>query len=180
MAVTNHYLELAKKLKALADRGIGGEQYNAKKALDELMEKYHISEEDLNDNIESKQDFVIMAEHINLFVRVVTSIIGNRITKETSQRRFGKNLWEMEIKITLLVTKMEFLEISAQYNFYKALWKEEVENLDIAFAIKHSLWNKDAKGKDAGELSDEDRRKIMRAYDTQNNLVNRFYKKQLR
>ena len=41
------YLELARKLKALADKGIDGEKYNAQKQLDKIMKKYGIRMEDL-------------------------------------------------------------------------------------------------------------------------------------
>lgn len=43
-------LELAKKIKALADGGVGGEAENAKRILDDYIKKHGITEEDLNDD----------------------------------------------------------------------------------------------------------------------------------
>ena len=41
--------ELIKKLQALAERGVGGEKEGAQRKLEQLMEKYNISEADLSD-----------------------------------------------------------------------------------------------------------------------------------
>ena len=46
---------ILKKLKALADRGEGGERENAAALLEKLMQKYGISEEELNR--EREQDY---------------------------------------------------------------------------------------------------------------------------
>lgn len=43
------YIELAKKLKELADRGTGGEKVNAEQQLTRLMEKHGITLEDIED-----------------------------------------------------------------------------------------------------------------------------------
>ena len=47
----NNKEELVKKIKALAESGVGGEKKNAQKLLQELMTKYNISEESLNGEI---------------------------------------------------------------------------------------------------------------------------------
>ena len=43
--------ELLRKLRALAERGVGGERQNAQKKLDELIKKYNISDEELEDEV---------------------------------------------------------------------------------------------------------------------------------
>ena len=42
-------VELVKKLRALAENGCGGEKINAQKKLDELMAKYGITDDELDD-----------------------------------------------------------------------------------------------------------------------------------
>ena len=49
------------KLKALAERGVGGEKETAQRKLQELMEKYEIDENDLSDD---------KKENINLNIRM--------------------------------------------------------------------------------------------------------------
>ena len=44
-------LELLQKIKALAEKGQGGEKINAQKILAQLMEKYNISETELSDEV---------------------------------------------------------------------------------------------------------------------------------
>lgn len=43
--------ELLKKIKALAERGYGGEKENAEKLLKKLMKEYNIKEEDLDEDV---------------------------------------------------------------------------------------------------------------------------------
>lgn len=50
-------LELLKKLKALADNGVGGERENAQAMLDKLLAKYDISAEALSDDEVSDHGF---------------------------------------------------------------------------------------------------------------------------
>ena len=46
--------QLLNKLKALAERGVGGEKETAQRKLQELMEKYEIDENDLSDDKKRK------------------------------------------------------------------------------------------------------------------------------
>lgn len=49
--------ELIKKMKALADSGVGGDKNNVQKSLKELMLKYNIKEEitEVSENLEKKE-----------------------------------------------------------------------------------------------------------------------------
>ena len=49
--------QLLNKLKALAERGVGGEKETAQRKLQELMEKYEIDENDLSDDKKEKYQF---------------------------------------------------------------------------------------------------------------------------
>ena len=51
--------QLLNKLKALAERGVGGEKETAQRKLQELMEKYEIDENDLSDDKKEKYQFKI-------------------------------------------------------------------------------------------------------------------------
>lgn len=48
---------LLKKIKALAERGVGGEQENAEAILSRLMEKYGVSEDELDEETRKRHDF---------------------------------------------------------------------------------------------------------------------------
>lgn len=49
--------QLLNKLKALAERGVGGEKETAQRKLQELMEKYEIDENDLSDDKKENYQF---------------------------------------------------------------------------------------------------------------------------
>lgn len=49
----NKAIDKAKKLKALADRGIGGEKLNAKAQLDKLMKEHNLSDTDVDTETET-------------------------------------------------------------------------------------------------------------------------------
>lgn len=53
----NKKKQLLNKLKALAERGVGGEKETAQRKLQELMEKYEIDENDLSDDKKEKYQF---------------------------------------------------------------------------------------------------------------------------
>ena len=61
----NKKIEILKKLKALADRGIGGEKENAELLLKKYMKKYNISEKELNKD-EEKEVYINLKNEIEL------------------------------------------------------------------------------------------------------------------
>lgn len=48
---------LLKKIRALAERGVGGEADNAEEILRRLMEKYGVSEDELDEEERRRHDF---------------------------------------------------------------------------------------------------------------------------
>ena len=92
-------LETAKKIKALAERGIGGEMGNAKVMLAEYMKKHNISESELEDfkgtvNYATLTDEQFMAEIIKDGFRLVLKYILSRYSeneehKAEARKSFG-------------------------------------------------------------------------------------------
>ena len=66
------YLDLAKKIKALAEKGSPGEKENAAKALKKIMLKYGISESQLDDDIEDYRKIKVGSN--KLHIRLLTQI----------------------------------------------------------------------------------------------------------
>src|SRR5205814_7450590 len=69
-------LALAKKFKALAEQGVGGEKYNAQKKLASLMKRYNITENDIKEDVRSHVRFRVRKEQVKLFVQVSLSVTG--------------------------------------------------------------------------------------------------------
>ena len=70
----NKHIELAKKLKALADKGIGGEKVNAEKMLNDLLKKHNITIEDVEGEKTENYFFKVKPEDSNLFIQIVKRV----------------------------------------------------------------------------------------------------------
>lgn len=68
---------LLKKIRALAERGVGGEADNAEEILRRLMEKYGVSEDELNEEERRRHDFEYHGkEQEKLLRQVVFKVTG--------------------------------------------------------------------------------------------------------
>ena len=136
MVASEKNIELLKKLKALAERGIEGEQAAAKKILDRLMAKYGIAEEDLSDDKLEDHDFRFHTpqEH-KLLTQVMYKVAKDR---ERYHYARGKGCQTTE---GITCTKAEALQIQIEYEFYLKLWQEDLELFLEAFIQKHEIFD---------------------------------------
>lgn len=122
--------ELIKKIKALAERGVGGEKQNAQDLFRNLMAKYNIKEEDISEDC--VKDFDLKAPRffkaLELAHQVLYSIIGDKIHNGE-----GIFKWQGTNKVFIRCTTAEFLEFEAKYNFYLFHFKKEIERFYSAF-----------------------------------------------
>lgn len=143
-------LELAKKLKALADKGIGGEKINAEEMLQKLLKKHNISIEDLeNDNIE--EFFFVIPEKLHF--KILWQITKNLNMAIKCYGEFTKKLikdYNLAGNYSIHCTNSEYIEIEAKYSFYLELFKSESEIFFSAFIQANDL----------GIKSDEPRQKL--------------------
>lgn len=65
-----------KKIKALAERGIGGEKEAARKLLAALCAKYGISEEEISEEKKYTYSFHVRTSVLKLFLQVYSSMFG--------------------------------------------------------------------------------------------------------
>ena len=128
--------ELLKKIKALADRGIGGEQENAKDILSRLMERYGISEAEIEEDRRETAWFPYSQEtERRLLYQIVYMVTGKSafgcVGAYTNRKRK---------KLGADCTAAERMEIEANYEFFKAAMNEELEIFYAAFASKNDLF----------------------------------------
>lgn len=130
-------VELLQKIKALAERGVGGEKINAKRMLDELMKKYNISEQDINeDEIRSFDINIVGFKAKSLVCQVLYSIVGNIDDRKNlySYKDNGKK------KYYIKCTNAEFVEFQAKYKFYMHHFKKELELFYSAFIQANGIF----------------------------------------
>jgi len=131
-------IELAKKLKALADKGIGGEKSNAEAMLNNLMKKHNITIEEIEG--EKLMDFLVKIEKSDY--RFLLQIIKHVNYDIKCYGEFPKKTikqYSLKGNYMITCTASEYIEIEAKHNFYKRLYEEEVSVFSTAFFKANNL-----------------------------------------
>lgn len=161
-------LELAKKLKALADKGFGGEKTNAIEMLDTLCKKHNINIEDLEDEKKKECFFNIDLAHAKFFNQIVHHV--NRAIPV-----YGEFPGNFAIDCTVY----EYIEIEAKYHFYLKLYKEELDVFYTAFLNANNLLIIDDKSHDLTQWTDDELEKHRRAVEMSSKIKKGQFSKQL-
>lgn len=128
---------LLKKIRALAERGVGGEADNAEEILRRLMEKYGVSEDELNEEERRRHDFEYHGkEQEKLLRQVVFKVTGgyayNLVYNATGSK--------VKTKLGADCTAAEKVEIEFLFDFYTRLWERERAAFLSAFIQKHRIF----------------------------------------
>ncbi|TDD77128.1 hypothetical protein [Flavobacterium caseinilyticum] len=170
-------IELAKKLKALADKGIGGEKINAEKMLTDLLKKHNLTIEEIEGEKEQDYFFIVSKEDFKLWYQIVKKV-NNDI------KVFGpfpiKMQKEMYLKGNYMVScsVSNYIEIEAKNDFYQRLFKDELDLFSSAFIHANDL-EVDLSGKEAPELSREEYNQLIRVRDMADKIKKGTFLKQL-
>lgn len=126
-----HKILLLLKLKRLSEDGVGGEKINAEKMLQHLMQKYNITDLDLEqDKIEQRYIKISRLKiHQRLFMQVLSTF------DITTHYGKGVHRW-------VDCTPSQHIEIEAKYNFYLNHFKKDFETFYLAFLQANHLFPK--------------------------------------
>jgi hypothetical protein len=128
-------IELAKKLKALAEQGVGGEKINAQKMLAALCEKHSIDPALLDEEKRARHYFDATAITDQLLNHIIWKVCGGKQTIYKSKaKKYGA---------VAEVTDAQRLEILAYYSVYAPALKAALKDLQTAFVIKNRIWSDD-------------------------------------
>lgn len=154
MAIDEKNMDLLKKLKALAERGVGGERENAQNLLNKLMEKYGVEEADLSDDKLEDHDFCFHNKwEEKLLCQLIYKIATGRKEYTYKHGRGSKTTRGCTC------TKAEALQIQIEYEFYLALWEEELDMFFRAFVQKHQIFDTKP-GHRVTELGEDEARRM--------------------
>ena len=150
--------ELLLKLKALAERGKGGEAINAQRKLAEYMKKYGISDEELEESTKEVREFRFSGEREKrLLAQIMYKVTDDRESVYVySSRASGRTI---RSKLGCLCTKSQEIEIQMLFDFYKRLYEREEETLFSAFVQKHEIFGRLKDGEAPDKI---DRDELMR------------------
>ena len=144
--------ELLQKIKVLAERGVDGEKENAQMLLDRLIERYGITEDELETELCTMHWFSFSQKiEKRLLCQIIYMVTGlfpysciNRSTNRTRK------------KVGIECTAAERIEIEMNYTFFKDALYSELDIFMSAFANKNSLFPPPDKVKDKNDDIPED------------------------
>jgi len=160
-------IKLAKKLKALAEQGVGGEKENAIDRLGYVMQKYNISEADIMENERKSFVFDLLRKIDYSFIaQVLSSVIGSR-------KEYGCDIWEFrrsrkKLHVTYRIDNIEPDKFSEFIIKVEMFWKHYQKELEIfydAFIQKNKLYclrSDNDVPKESEPLSPEDMQRLFK------------------
>lgn len=143
--------ELLRKLSALAERGEPGERENARAILAGLMEKYGVEEADLRDDALEESSFVYCSSSERRLL-IQTTFHVTKGDRRVYSYKHGKG---SRSAVCCMCSKAEAVQIGIEYDFYRELWKKELDLFFRAFINKHKIFSDRPTGDDPG-VSDQD------------------------
>ena len=161
MSQKEELLEKIKKIKALADRGVGGEKTTAQATLERLMQEHGITEADLElEKVET--------EWFTYHDELERRILGQVIYSVTGKQPFGcvgAETGRKRKKRGADCTAAQRLEIEFNYNFFCEAAKKEFEVFLYAFFVKNMIFPPETvvPHRKAEEMTEEELREMRRA-----------------
>lgn len=130
-------LEKLGKIKALAERGVGGERETAMRMYEELQRKYNISSDEAEAALNKLEkrwfSYKTELEEV-LLVQIFYKVTG----EETHFVYSGQ--YSRRKKRGVMCTELEAAEIQLLFNFYRERLKEELEAFMFAFKQRNDLF----------------------------------------
>ncbi len=169
-------IDLAKKLKALSDKGIDGEKDTALTMLKRLMGKYNLTMDMIEENLAKEYEFYIEYANYKFWRQVVASVIGS---SDVSYR--PSELKKKKRHYFVLCTPAEAIEIQAKFDFYFKAWQTDLDIYYQAFVQKNHLYTKPDKQreKEEKELTDEEFKKLWKMSELMKGMDKHNFLKQL-
>lgn len=130
---------LLKKIKQLALHGYGGEKDNAQILLKNLMQKYNISENDLDDNRRVDWSYKVpnknSSKQLNKLFYQILSLTLQNLNIDISDIKIYRNGSLIQC-ISTLEFKIQFI---TAYEFYRDRFKKDLNIFYLAYLTKNRL-----------------------------------------
>lgn len=136
MRLSEKQKALLRKLKALAERGVGGEKEGAERKLKQLMAKYGVDQLELEEDRVSRYEI----KYRGAFEQRLLSQIIYRARNDKEGQYFHRHGPGSKSILIVECTKAQEIQIRIEFEFYRDLLKEEQEILFEAFIQKHRIF----------------------------------------
>lgn len=152
-------MQRIKHVQALAERGDRGERDNARALLARLMDKYGLTESDLENE---RVEMAWFKYHDELERRILAQIIYT-VTGKPGCGCVGTYTNRKRKKLGVECTAADRLEIEANHAFFYEAAKKEMEVFLYAFYTKNGLFPSNSNAKEWEELTPEEKAEVLKA-----------------
>jgi hypothetical protein len=127
----NKIIELAKKIKALAEKGKDGERNAAKEKLDRICEKYNISDEEISISEETHNYYIIINDlnERDLLINICCMILDIP----------GFKWKEKNNCVCIHITKSEYNNIISAFEYYRDMYNDYKRYLMQGIISRHAI-----------------------------------------
>ena len=127
----NKIIELAKKIKALAEKGKDGERNAAKEKLQRLCEKYNILDHEINISQETKDYYIIIRDsnERELLINICCMVLDVP----------GFKWKEKNNCVRINITKEEYDNIFSAFEYYKEMYDDYKRYLIQGIISRHAI-----------------------------------------
>jgi hypothetical protein len=147
-------LALARKLKALAEQGVGGEKVNAQKMLLDLCKKHNINPDTLDQEKRKRHTFIGTRLTEAILVSVVAKVCGRKREQyQPHKKKYG---------VQVDVSEAERLEILALYGIYARAYERTLSDMETAFIFKNDIFPPDDDDDEEEPQTEEDKEQSYR------------------
>lgn len=152
------FLELAKKVAALAKFGSPGEKEAAQQKMEVLMKKHGFSSEDLEEEKRSFFDVELPKDRFKLMLQVAVSIDKDLINYGFHYGHVpGIAIFRMQ------TTRALAIEIEIKFDFYLDAFEKDLDAFFMAFVHKNQLYRQEAPASDTEKLTKEEKEQRRKA-----------------
>lgn len=175
----NRVIDKIKKLKELVDRGVDGEVFAAKRAIEQLCKKYDVNIEDLFK--EEQKLYTFKVKYNNKFDRQLLfqcySKVTNRKKISYYKNKLRPNIIEFEL------THIEYIDLVGMFEFYRKEWnrimKSSLEDLFDAFISKNHISYDNNQDGESKPLTFEEWQRLLKIQNLMSTMEVSSYHKQL-
>lgn len=133
MSEIDKKIDIALKIKRLAEEGFEGEAQAAKLALERYMKKHNISESDLQQEVVQKFSYNVAMKDFNLFSQIVSNVCYPK--PSITYRGNKKTILYIKVK------PEDGILIEAKFEFYKKALEAQYKLFYSAFIQKNHLYS---------------------------------------
>lgn len=171
------YIELAKKLKALAEQGVGGEKLNAEKMLSDFLRKHNISINDIELDMKNEYWFKVNTDYEKRLLSQISKNVNND-TKIYYVESKNVKKYKLEGNFMVECSVSDYIETKSKYEFYKPLMESEMKVFYEAFIQANKLWVNTPDSEEK-EYTKEELKELRRTLEMASNIKKGEFHKQI-